>query len=70
MDTITLSIKNKKKFAPFLELLKLFDVVEVQKAKLTKVKKKKRDIFESAGMWEGRDISIEKIRAEAWSKKK
>ncbi|SEL83704.1 hypothetical protein [Parapedobacter koreensis] len=73
MDTITLKIKNKKKLNHLLAFLKDLDFVEVlqsapdleQDEKTTS----KGDFFALAGMWEGRDITAEELRAKAWPKK-
>ncbi|MGK6350966.1 hypothetical protein [Parapedobacter sp. DT-150] len=71
MDTITLKIKNKKKLNHLLSFLKDLDFVEVlQDTSPTKekrnVKRNEDDFFALAGMWEGRDISAEELRAKAW----
>lgn len=75
MDTITLKIKNKKKFTHLLAFLKDLDFVEVlqnvpnieeeKKSESTKA----NDFFELTGIWKDRDITAEELRTQAWPSK-
>ena len=68
MEQILLKIKDKSKIKFLLELLDLFDFVEIQKS----IKKRKTEIsydfFESAGLWKDRDINADRLRIQAWKR--
>jgi len=66
MEKITLTIKDSKKKGFFLELLKQFDFIEVQKG----IEKKtgQYDFFASAGLWRNRDITANQLRERAWKR--
>ncbi len=66
MEKIILTIKDDKKKSFFLELLKQFDFIEVQKA--TEKRTEAYDFFGSAGLWKGRDITVSKLREQAWKR--
>ena len=66
MEKIILTIKDDKKKNFLLELLKQFDFIEVQKA--TEKKTDTYDFFGSAGLWKGRDITVNKLREQAWKR--
>ncbi len=66
MEKIILTIKDNKRKNFFLELLKQFDYIEVQKT----VDKKNReyDLFASAGLWKNRKITTDQLREQAWKR--
>jgi hypothetical protein len=65
MEKITLTIKDESKKLFFLELLKQFDFIEVEKAIH---QEESYNFFSSAGMWKGRDISADKLSERAWKR--
>lgn len=71
MEQILIQVKNKEKAKLLLELLKALDFVEFIKtgdeteAELA-VETETTDFFSLAGLWEGRDVSLETIRQKAW----
>lgn len=67
MEEIVLKIKDKSKLKFFKQLLEQFDFVELKKQKT--VKHSDHSFFDSAGIWEGRDIDSQKLRDEAWTRK-
>lgn len=69
MEKLILKIKDEGKLNFFLELLKQFDFVEVQKVKKEGKKEAVYDFFESSGLWSGREIHAESLRKQAWERK-
>jgi len=71
MQKITLTIKDNSKLHFFLELLKQFDFVEIQKPSSKRnISSAKFDFFASAGMWKGRNIDARELREKAWKRAK
>lgn len=71
MEQITIRIKDSKKARTLLEFLKSLDFVEsVMEKELTVEKKsndqRDEDFFGLAGLWTGRDISLQTIRADSF----
>jgi hypothetical protein len=66
MEKIILTIKDDKKKSFFLELLKQFDFIEVQKA--AEKKTDEYDFFASAGLWKNREITANQLREQAWKR--
>ncbi len=66
MEKITLTIKDGRKKNFFLELLKQFDFIEVQKT--AEKKTDHYDFFASAGLWKHRDITANQLREQAWKR--
>lgn len=66
MEKIILTIKDDRKKNFFLELLKQFDFIEVQKA--TEKKTDQYDFFASAGLWKNRNITANQLREQAWKR--
>ncbi len=66
MSRISLTIKDESKLEFIRELISQFDFVEITEAK--KKQTKKNSFFDSAGIWENRDISVESIRELAWKR--
>jgi len=67
MEEIVLKIKDKSKLKFLKQLLEQLDFVEMKKSK--SVEHSDHNFFDSAGMWEGRDIDSHRLRDEAWTKK-
>lgn len=67
MEEIVIRIKDKSKIKFLKQLLTNFDFVEIKKEK--KVTKSASSIFDSAGIWEGRDIDARSLRNKAWTGK-
>lgn len=68
---ITLNIKNDSKVENFLSFLKTLDYVEVEENHHTqqmKHTKNQNKFGEFAGIWNGREITQESLRADAWKK--
>jgi len=69
MESITIYIKEKEQVNLLSQLLKHLDFVIMPNEKIkTVAKKKEHSIFSSAGMWAGRNISQEELRAKAWKR--
>ncbi len=77
MTTITIEINKKKHFKLFLNFLKSLnfpvkivstDYIEDQKQSDINSEKEKINPDELFGLWEGKDITLEKIREKAWKK--
>ena len=71
MEQILIQVKNKEKAKILLELLKALDFVEFVKtddAEETGMSAEieTADFFSLAGLWEGRDITLESIRQQTW----
>ena len=65
MHTMTLKIKDEKNFIHFLNLLKHIDFIEIEDQSLER-KYNETLLDEMAGLWKGRDISLNTIRKVAW----
>ena len=69
MDKIVLRIKDNSKLSFFLELLKQFDFVEVEKSTSKRnATNKQYDLFASAGMWKNRKINARQLCEKAWKR--
>lgn len=66
MEKLILKIKDEGKLNFFLELLKQFDFVEVQRVKKEPQKDSDYNFFASSGLWAGRDIDADSLRKKAW----
>ena len=77
MEQIVLQIQNKDKARLLLELLSALDFVDIVRAhhlpspeeqldKPTSDAQIDDDFFALAGIWAGRDITIESLRQQAW----
>jgi hypothetical protein len=77
MEQIVIQVSNKAKAQLLSELLRSLDFVETvaigvvgEKPKATAEPEAQDDFFSFAGLWEGRDISLELIRQQAWPRQK
>jgi hypothetical protein len=73
MQQIIIQVKDKKKARKLFELLTELDfIISVKKSEVTDMEasitmpKESSDFFSLAGLWEGREISLESIRKKAW----
>jgi hypothetical protein len=71
MEQIIIKLKDQSKRNFLLELLAQFDFLELQVKQVSKDKSKEEkedsyDFFQSAGLFEGRDIDADQLRKEAW----
>ena len=72
MEQIVIHIKDKKKAKMLFDLLTSLDFVDSINATSEKVGETAKtqldtsDFFAMAGLWEGRDVSLETIRQKAW----
>ena len=69
MGQLILNIKDNSKLSFFLQLIKQFDFVEVVTVKKKKATSK-YDFFNSAGLWENREVDAKELRKQAWDRKK
>ena len=69
MEKLILNIKDSSKLSFIVELLKQFDFIEIIKVKRKKAASR-HDFFNSAGMWETRDINGKELRNQAWDRTK
>jgi hypothetical protein len=66
MQKITLTVKDDSKIKFFLELIKQFDFIEVQRS--AKSKTDTYDFFASSGLWKDRKIDGNQLRGQAWKR--
>jgi len=66
MQKITLTVKDDSKIKFFLELIKQFDFIEVQRS--AKRKTDDYNFFASAGLWKNRNIDSNQLREQAWKR--
>ena len=74
MEEIVIRIKDKKKARALANFLQTLDFVETVTTSASGIAQKshhakKGDFFSLAGIWEGRDTSLESIRQKAWPKR-
>jgi hypothetical protein len=69
MEQLIVRVKDKRKLSFIIQLFKQMDFVEIELIAKDK-SSKKHDIFNSAGMWAGKEISAKELRAEAWGREK
>jgi hypothetical protein len=77
MEQIVIQTRNKEKARLLVELLAAMDFIESVETNsdegaviAPEVRPEEADFFALAGIWEGRDISLESIRQEAWPPQK
>jgi len=75
MQQIIIQVKDKNKARKLFELLTELDFVSsvetseaIDTEASTTTPKESSDFFSLAGLWEGREISLESIRQKAWPK--
>jgi len=75
MQQIIIQVKDKNKARKLFELLTELDFVSsvetseaIDTEASTTTLKESSDFFSLAGLWEGREISLESIRQKAWPK--
>ncbi|TRX60048.1 hypothetical protein FNH22_08335 [Fulvivirga sp. M361] len=66
MQKITLMVKDDSKISFFLELIKQFDFIEVQRS--SRSISKDYNFFESAGLWKDRNVTGDQLREQAWKR--
>ncbi|HEX9922673.1 MAG TPA: hypothetical protein VGD99_08415 [Anaerolineae bacterium] len=68
MEQILITVKDKEKAKVLLELLAALDFVDSVNASSSEemTEGESADFFALAGLWEGRDITLETIRQQAW----
>ena len=73
MEQIVVHVKDKAKAKVLFELLTALDFVDsVQSSETQEVKvastvpDERSDFFSLAGLWQGRDVTLESIRQKAW----
>ncbi|MBL8089041.1 MAG: hypothetical protein KF758_05515 [Anaerolineales bacterium] len=70
MEQITIQIKNKQKAQALINFLKSLDFIDELTTQdspfQSEVKVNDADFFALAGIWAGRDITLETIRLKAW----
>jgi len=71
MEQITIQVKSKRKAQALLNFLKTLDYIENVSASRLSIfqpvtQPKEEDFFEFAGLWAGRDVTLDSIRQKAW----
>ena len=70
MEQITIQVKNKKKAQALIDFLKALDFIEEITEKDVSLKPRGRagdkEFFALAGLWTGRDVTLDSIRQKAW----
>ncbi|MGZ3753802.1 MAG: hypothetical protein ACXVAY_05220 [Mucilaginibacter sp.] len=76
MPEVVIKYKSEKALKALYDLAKVFDISIEKPAKITAPDKNENqppitfaqnpDVTALAGIWEGRDISLEELRKEAW----
>ena len=71
MEQIVIQVKDQQKARALVDFLQSLDFIEaVKSSKVFSIKKSQRakeaDFFALAGMWAGRDVSLDSIRQKAW----
>ena len=73
MEQIVIRIKDKQKARRLIDLLKVLDFIDSVEAdetvlshEETSLNQEEDDFFALAGLWQGRDVSQEMIRQQAW----
>lgn len=68
MEQIVIRIHNKEKAKLLAELLQSLDFVDVVETENQRpvTPAQETDFFALAGLWEGRDITLESLRQRAW----
>jgi hypothetical protein len=74
MTRLQITIKDSEKAVIVINLLKELPFVEIEGNTIDKkndtAKKKAKSLEDLFGLWENKDISLEKIREKAWSRGK
>lgn len=71
MEQITIKIKDQKKAKTLLDFLKSLDFIDsITEKEVSTVNAPsasgEKEFFALAGLWAGRDISVQSIREQAW----
>jgi hypothetical protein len=71
MEQIVIQVRDKKNAQNLVDYLKSLDFIEkISRANyplsVPAVKHRKQDFFAMAGLWAGRDVSLDTIRKKAW----
>ena len=70
MEQITIQVKNKQKARALIKFLKALDFIENVTARemslLPKGQMNEKEFFGLAGLWSGRDLTLDSIRQKAW----
>lgn len=69
METLTIKVKNRERLLFLYKILENYDFVELPKLSENEDQEQTSDFFDSAGIWQNRDISTESIRKVAWGNK-
>ena len=70
MEQITIQVKSKQKARALINFLKALDFIEEVSAKESivqpKGKSNENEFFALAGLWTGRNVTLDSIRQKAW----
>lgn len=70
MEQITIQVKSRQKAQALIDFLKSLDFIEEVSASLssnqTDVRMNESEFFALAGIWSGRDVTLDLIRSQAW----
>ena len=66
---VTLDIKNESLKENFLNFIKTLDYIEIKNEKELQTPINQKDKFKDfSGLWEDREITIERIREKSWKR--
>ncbi len=68
MTQVVLNINDDSKLTFIIKWLKQFDFIDIKSSIKTKTKNEEHNIFDSAGIWEDRDINSNDLRKSAWNR--
>jgi hypothetical protein len=70
MEQITIQVKSKQKARALIDFLKSLDFIEDVSSNSASLQNsaglKETDFFDLAGVWSGRDLTLDSIRSQAW----
>lgn len=73
MEQITIQVKNKQKARALVKFLKTLDFIEdvtASEISLTQPGKvSEKEFFALAGLWAGRDVTLDSLRQKAWPRR-
>jgi hypothetical protein len=71
MEQITIQVKNRQKAQALINFLKAMDFIEEvisrdESVSQPKIRLDDKEFFAMAGLWAGRDVTLDSIRQKAW----
>jgi hypothetical protein len=68
MTQVVLNINDDSKLSFVIKWLKQFDFIDVTSSSNIKTNDTGHSIFDSAGIWKGREIDSNELRKSAWNR--